>query len=171
MRRPHEPSANSLARRYRYDPETGAIIGPRCVLKPRYNRGYYRVGVWHNGATVSVEVGRLAFAIQHGRWPVGIRHESGKTTDCRAVNLSETVSYRLHGIREARCVVRSYRGAWSGGRDVVHELARVRRLLAGDIPRRWDRVRLSYWERRFDAVLKPCRRAAAQARREFEGWR
>lgn len=147
--REYEPDAQTLAGRYHYEPDTGHIIGPRGkVLTPQPNNGVWRNNVWHDGRAVSVMIGRLAFAIQYGRWPVGIAYRNGDTSDHRAANLTECVSVALKRARKSQDVydlviweglptptgldVSDYAGAWSGGRYICDEMADVWEALEYD---------------------------------------
>jgi len=150
-----EPEAGSLAVRYRYDPETGQIFGPKGkALKAALNRGTWRVGVWHEGTSVRVMVGRLAFALQYGRWPVGVRYVNGDTSDHRAENLRECESLAMKAARRdggsaSTDLValpsssfgegpdfsdpRSYRAAVWRGRDLRDELDMIERVLGSSV--------------------------------------
>lgn len=173
LKRRNEPEASTLVGRFRYCEETGEIIGPRGkALKPVANRDAFRVAVWHENRAVSVMVGRLAFALQHGRWPVGVVYLNGDTSDNRAENLTECGSRRLNAARKAaRRVeptqsrsgvhvspldVRSRRGAWSGGLCLPDEIERIERALDSGALGRLDRRRLEQHQARFKAALAPC---------------
>jgi len=102
LRRKNEPDASTLFGRYSYNAETGVITGPTGKpLKSSENRGVWRVGLWskENKNSVPVMVGRLAFAIQHGRWPVGLSYRDRDTTNHCAANLKETYSKALQTAR------------------------------------------------------------------------
>ena len=188
LKRRSKPEAASLAGRFRYCGETGVIFGPRGkALKPVANRGAYRVGVWHDGTSVRVGVGRLAFALQHGRWPVGVMYLNGDTSDSRAENLIECGSQRLKSAKLAASYgepevarglahvspidLRARRGAWSRGLCLPDELKRIERLLASGVLKRHDRLRLEQYQARFLAALEPCFAGVREAERFLMGGR
>ena len=185
-RRQQEPEAAMLVGRYRYDSQSGHIVGPRGKpLKAFFNKGVWRVGVWHNGRSVSIMVGRLAFALQHGRWPVGIKYLNGDTKDQRAANLEEAVSRALKEARrlavergrlalpavsdqvaeydERRGKPENYRLAKYRGRDVLAEIQKLRRILKSSYPlTRNERVKLEFaLARHSSAWYRCCELAAA----------
>lgn len=90
-----DPPLNEVTGRYLYNPETGAITGPSGkVLKEQHSkrRDSWRVGVFAVDRVHMVNVGRLGFALQHGRWPVGLRYRNGDCADNSAFNLVEAPS-------------------------------------------------------------------------------
>jgi len=114
LRRKNEPDASTLWQRFTYNAETGVITGPMGKpLKASENRGVWRVGLWANKKSVPVMVGRLAFAIQHERWPVGIIYRDGDTSNHCAANLVEVASRAL---KTARAIAS---GAVSAERSLV----------------------------------------------------
>jgi len=178
----HEPEAGALAGRYSYDPETGDIVGPSGKsLKPHPNRGVFRVGLWHDGRSVRVITGRLAFALQHGRWPVGVHYLNGDTSDNSAANVVECRSLALKAAKpkpiaapaavlvpvvlvDQRAVdPRNYRGANWGGKNVFDEMRMIRRVLNSSKLLPWQRRKLEAVLVRLDRIADRLCRVAASA--------
>lgn len=96
-----------------YDPATGVVTwlqrpgapawNARCAGRPvgsADGNGYLQTG-WHGRRT---RVHRLAFALHHGRWPVGeVDHINGDRSDNRACNLREATRAQNAANVPARC--------------------------------------------------------------------
>lgn len=85
--KPPRPNIADLQSRFRYDPATGQIDGPR-------GENIGRVGT---AGAVSIQLvqgvecnrARLAFALMLGRWPRTMQHLDGDKTNDRWSNLAE----------------------------------------------------------------------------------
>lgn len=172
--RPREPDAKWLEGRYHYNPFTGEIRGPSGkVLKPVVNGRYgtVRVGVFYKKKTVAVTVGRLAFALQHGRWPVGIGYRNSDLADNAAENLYEVSSRKLNEALQAQRNVEGWKKRHSTALAVVakHTPQEMRRIRRGNILGELARIKSALET----AKLSPSdRNTLRRAERALEGlWR
>lgn len=86
--RKHElPSIEWLRQRFRYDPETGVVVGPRGRPLVATIKGYRCVYLRDPARHISVN--RLAFALMTGRWPHLVDHIDGDKGNDRWANLRE----------------------------------------------------------------------------------
>ena len=92
------PPIDWLRSKYRYDPDTGIINGPRGkpVGSKNARDGYLFIGMRYRGAIVQLPAQRLAYALVTGRWAHMVAHINGDRTDNRWTNLKPT-SYARQG--------------------------------------------------------------------------
>lgn len=153
-----EPDADALQGRYRYDGQSGQVFGPSGKpLKPVRSARGWRVGLYlAKGRVVSVDVGRVAFAIQHGRWPVAVRYVNLDRSDFRAANIIEcrSAAYRrvensgllpAETVRDRRSLVREGEcrdcGEWFNADRVYHRPRRKKARAVRSAHRAVDRRR------------------------------
>ena len=91
LRKHSLPPIEWLRERYSYDPETGAITGPRGkTVKSKVGNGYLRIAIAYNGRLVKLQQHRLAFALMQNRWPHLVDHINADRGDNRWCNLRES---------------------------------------------------------------------------------
>jgi len=96
--RASEPPPEWVRERFRYRPARGQLVGPRgdvLKLRPAWRGGGPRIGYWSEGTSKTLDAARVAFVVQHGRWPCWLECVSGDAEDLRAVNWREAVSPRV----------------------------------------------------------------------------
>jgi len=189
-----EPDIDQIVGRYEYGPLAGVFIGPSGkVLTPHYSpwAKSWRVGLYVDGRAVSVNIGRLAFALTHWRWPVAVWFKNGDMSDARAENLSECASGEFRSAEKtdrwpgtALAVVEAdpfgegettgpdpfkpqdRRGAVYGSKDVFAERRRIIAALKSERLTWRDRKKLEFYKLSFDARCQACEGAV---KRDLDG--
>jgi len=186
-----DPDIEKIVGRYSFDAEEGIITGPSGKqLKAVYSPWAFswRVGVYVDESSKRVNVGRLAFALTHGRWPVGIHFKNKKLNDVRASNLCEVKSAEFkkaekYGVWPGQGVIvwtdrldrtdafnpRHRRGAVRLGRNVFDEKRRIENALKSEALTERERNKLRHAQRSYGAMCKLLQDAVDRELAQLKG--